>query len=425
MKFPTKTNRQRTISLATEAALDVVVVGAGAAGLMCAIRAAQRGKRVLLLEKNRKPGVKILMSGGTRCNLTHATDRRSLADAFPRDQARFLRGPLAALGPDELVDMFNRQGLPTKVESTGKIFPQSDRALDVQRTLLRMLQHSGAELSLGEAVAGIRSRSDGFVVELDQRNVTCAKVVIASGGQSYPGCGTTGDGYVWAKSLGHSIVPPRPALAPLKTTAIWTHGLAGLTLPEVRVYIALPKASKPLADKRGSLLFTHVGLSGPVVMDLSREVTAHPRSAGLQVIVDFVPDHPEESLAEALQSLSGARQVRGLLSEWIPNRLADALIEQTSLPQDRTAAELSKVERKKLIGVIKRCPIDIAGTLGFAKAEVTAGGVALPEVDSRDMQSKCQPGLHLIGEVLDIDGPIGGYNFQAAFSTGWLAGERL
>lgn len=411
--------------LANDAAFDVVVVGAGAAGLMCATRAAMRGKRVLLLEKNRKPGVKILMSGGTRCNLTHATDRRSLADAFPRQQARFLRSPLAALGPDELLDLFHAQGLPTKVESTGKVFPQSDRALDVQRTLLRALDRSGAILALDEAVSDITPKSDGFVVESSQRIINCQKVVVAVGGQSYPGCGTTGDGYAWAKKLGHSIVPPRPALAPLKTATKWTHDLAGLTLPDVGVSITPPSEGQPLARKRGSMLFTHVGLSGPVVMDVSREVTAHPRAAGLQAVIDFLPHCREERLIESLLSHAGAKLVRGLVGEWLPSRLTDALFEQASIPLNRKTAELSKIERRKILRLIKRCAIGITGSLGFAKAEVTAGGVALPEIDSRDMQSKRQPGLYLIGEVLDIDGPIGGYNFQAAFSTGWLAGQTL
>ncbi|WP_425398069.1 NAD(P)/FAD-dependent oxidoreductase [Aeoliella sp.] len=405
--------------------VEVIVVGAGAAGLMAAIRAAERGKQVLLLEKNTKPGVKILMSGGTRCNLTHATDRRTLTDAFPRNQARFLRGPLAALGPEELVDRFNAEGLATKVESTGKVFPTSDRALDVQRMLLGMLDRAGAKLQLGAAVTGIQATSDGFVVATNTVNHHCREVVLATGGQSYPGCGTTGDGYAWAKSLGHSIVPPRPALVPLKTSESWAHELSGLTLPEVGVSITKPGERKPLAASRGSLLFTHVGLSGPVAMDLSREVTAHARSAGLVVVCDFLPSRTEAALLDELRSVSGRRAIRGMVAEWLPGRLADALLMQAGVPLDRVAAELSKKERQALVDRIKRCGFELSGTLGFAKAEVTAGGVALAEVDSRDMQSKCTPGLYLVGEVLDIDGPIGGYNFQAAFSTGWLAGDSV
>jgi len=404
---------------------QVVVIGAGAAGLLAATRAAQRGRSVLLLEKNTKPGVKILMSGGTRCNLTHATDRRGIGDAFPLNQARFLRGPLAALGPDELIELFHAEGLPTKVESTGKVFPKSDRALDVQRTLLNMLERSGAELSLKEGVDSIEPVGDGFRIATQRHEIEAAKVVIATGGQSYPGCGTTGDGYAWAKYLGHSIVPPRPALVPLKSIDKWAQELSGVTLPDVEVSIVSPDAKKPLARNRGSLLFTHFGFSGPVVMDVSRAVTERPKSAGLSLVCDFLPAETEQHLLESLQNMAGNRQVVGLVNQWLPKRISEALFALNAIPPERTAAELSKRERNSLVASLKRCKFTLSGSLGFPKAEVTAGGVSLKEVDSRTMESKRTAGLYLIGEVLDLDGPIGGYNFQAAFSTGWLAGESV
>lgn len=402
---------------------DVVVIGAGAAGLMAATRAAERGRRVLLLEKNTKPGVKILMSGGTRCNLTHATDRRTLADAFCRPQARFLRSPLSALGPEELVDLFHAEGLETKVEPTGKIFPASDRALDVQRTLLRMLEASGAVLELRTAVQEVAPADAGYVVTTSTGHIHTQSLLMAVGGQSYPGCGTTGDGYAWAKSLGHSIVPPRPALVPLKTREHWSQQLTGLTMPDMAASV-VDQAGATLASKRGSLLFTHFGVSGPLAMDLSREVTARARGAAA-LVCDLLPHRNEQQLLTDLQSLAGKQHVRSTIADWLPSRLADALLLEARVPPDRLAAEFSKAERGRLLQAIKRLRIELAGSLGFAKAEVTAGGVDLSEVDSRDMQSKCSPGLYLAGEILDIDGPIGGYNFQAAFSTGRLAGEHL
>lgn len=404
-------------------AWQVVVVGAGAAGLMAAIRASQRGRRVLLLEKNTKPAVKILMSGGTRCNLTHATDRRGICDSFPLHQARFLRGPLAALGPEELVELFDAEGLATKVETTGKIFPRSDRALDVQRCLLAMLERSGATLALGEAVSSIETSGAGFRVVTHQRVIEADKVVLSTGGQSYPGCGTTGDGYAWAKRLSHSIVPPRPALVPIKTHDEWAHELAGITLLDVKVSVVGPTAKKPLAHERGSLLFTHFGFSGPVAMDVSRSVTEHAKAAGLRLVCNFVPDCNEQQLLQQLQSAPGKKLVSGLVNMWIPKRLTESLFVLAGIPLQRVAAELSKSERSQLAAALQRCPFTVSGTLGFSKAEVTAGGISLKEVDSRTMESKLTPGLYLIGEVLDVDGPIGGYNFQAAFSTGWLAGE--
>ncbi len=403
---------------------QVAVVGAGAAGYFAAIRAAERGRQVVLLEKNRKPAVKILMSGGTRCNLTQATDRRGIVDAFGK-QGRFLHSALAALGPEELVDWFAEAGVPTKVESTGKVFPVSDRAVDVADALRRTLDRSGATLLLDRPVQQVERTDAGFVLRTAGGNLAAEKIVLTTGGQSYPGCGTTGDGYEWAKQLGHRIVPPRPALVPLLSDLEWVHALSGVTVSDVGVKIVEGEnpQTKPQAAGRGSLLFTHFGLSGPVVMDLSRAVTARPDASVWQAVCDFVPSLAEEDLTDALARRN--QTVLAVVSEWLPRRLAETLLAQASIPNDQRTAELSKKHRNRLVQVMKRMPIPIRGSQGFKKAEVTAGGVDLRDVDSRTMQSKRCPNLYLAGEILDLDGPIGGYNFQAAFSTGWLAGESV
>ncbi|QDT67118.1 putative FAD-binding dehydrogenase [Planctomycetes bacterium MalM25] len=410
---------------------DAIVLGAGAAGLLCAVRAAEQGRRVLLLEKGPKAGVKILMSGGTRCNLTHDADAAGIADAYARlaggpdgkKKARFLRHALAHLTPDALVALFEAEGVATKIEATGKVFPASDRALDVQQALLRMLERSGATLALGEGAVSVERAEAGYAVTTTKRTLHAAKLVIAVGGQSYPGCGTTGDGYAWAKSLGHRIVPPRPALAPLTSNERWVQELQGVTLPDVRVRLAEGSA-KPVADRRGSFLFTHFGLSGPAVMDASRFVTERPGAGDWRAVCDFVPALDEEELRNALQA-SGPRSLLNTVAEWVPRRLAEALVSRTGAPGDRTLAELTKGERRGVLDGLKRTPIPIAGSLGFKKAEVTAGGVDLAEIDPRTLESRLAPGAYFIGEVLDLDGPIGGFNFQAAFSTGALAGDSL
>src|SRR5688572_12497596 len=371
-----------------ESAYEVVVIGAGAAGLFAVTRSCQRGRRTLLLEKNRKPGVKFLMSGGTRCNVTHATDRRGIVEAFG-EQGPFLHSALAALGPDELVAILEAEGVATKVEETGKVFPVSNRALDVLQALLRMLAASGAELALGEPVIGVERVGDGYRLATPHRAIEAASVIVTVGGQSYPGCGTTGDGYAWAKALGHTIVPPRPALVPLLSPAAWVHELRGVTVPDVAVAITEPGA-KPAAQRRGSFLFTHFGLSGPVVMDLSRVITEHPQTASWQATCDFLPAMKDEEVTARLAaeaSAAGKKAVVNILAEWAPRRLVETLKKRAGVPVERRVAELSRAERTALVQALKRTAIPITGSLGFKKAEVTAGGVSLEDVDSRTMQS--------------------------------------
>jgi len=405
---------------------DVVVIGAGAAGLLAATRSAERGHRTLLVEKNRRPGVKILMSGGTRCNLTQACDARGIVEAFGT-QGKFLHSALAALGPRDLVALVEAEGVLTKTEPTGKIFPLSDKAADVLGALLRRLERSGCVLAVEEPVLSIGRFGDQFAILTDARTLTAQSLVITTGGCSYPGSGTTGDGYAWAASFGHTIIPARPALVPIETNLGWVRDLKGITIPDVGVSVERrgQQRPQPLASQRGSFLFTHFGLSGPAVLDVSRVITGNPNPAELDLVCDFLPGQTLTDFDESLQAAvrqSGKQPVAAILPDLLPRRLTDALLALAEIPGDLRAAELGKAARARLVLAFKQCRIPVIGTLGFKKAEVTAGGISLKEVDSRTMQSKLAPHLYLAGEVLDLDGPIGGYNFQAAFSTGWLAG---
>lgn len=448
---------------------DVIVIGAGAAGLLAASGSAERGRKTLLIEKNRKPGVKILMSGGTRCNITHDCDAAGIIAAFG-SSGSFLHSPLAAFSPEDLLDMLYEEGVPSKVEPGGKVFPQSDRAADVLNALLRRLQRSEAQLALAEpvklisrnlplppgegrregepptdiAVSRDRRTTTAFHIETPHRTLHCEKLIVTTGGQSYPGCGTTGDGYRWLSNFGHTIHRPRPALVPLTTDEGWIHDLAGITIADVQVRVievasadSLPSQNKRsrlrstlppgvLIERRGSLLFTHFGLSGPAVLDVSRAVTAATSARDVALNIDFLPGNTKDEIERQLRNAAatdGKRLIATVIADHLPRRLADALSQLAGIPPDRRAAELSSIERTHLIAQLKQCAIRITGTRGFEKAEVTAGGVALDEVDSRTMQSKLVPGLYLAGEILDLDGFIGGYNFQAAFSTGYLAGQ--
>ncbi len=404
--------------------MRIVVIGAGAAGLVAAAEAAKRSASVVLLEKNNKTGVKILMSGGTRCNLTHDTDARGITDAFGHAR-RFLQPSVGAFPPSAVNRMFNDAGVPTKIESTGKIFPQSDRALHVRDALHRLAVDAGVTIQLGKGVTGIERSPRGWNVRTEDETIEADRVIVTAGGKSWPGCGTTGDAYDWLRQLGHTIVAPRPALVPLVGGHNWMHELSGVTLEDcvASVFPSENKKSKPLVARRSSLLFTHFGFSGPAAMDVSGMITAAPSIREVRLLLDLVPTMTEADVQAALsdRSQNGGRQkVAAVIAKWLPNRLATALVEQVG--QDYTIAQLPRPALQGLVEQLKRLPLPVNGTRGFAKAEVTAGGVALSEVDPKSMASRIAEGLFISGEVLDVDGPIGGYNFQAAFSTGRAAG---
>jgi predicted Rossmann fold flavoprotein len=430
---------------------DVIVVGAGAAGLIGAARAAECGARVILLEKTRRPGVKILISGGTRCNITNARGLRRLEVvsgpidlAYNRLQSKGIREIQKAfepngafLGPalrrfdvDATVRLFEEAGVATKIEANGKIFPVSDKAVDVLDALVRRLERSGAVLrGLSPVLQIDRGESEcpggaGFLVRLSDSTITAKRVIIAVGGASYPRCGTTGDGYGIARRFGHVVVEPKPALVPVRVVDGWVAGLKGLTLADV-VASVHDSSARMLRQRRESILFAHFGLTGPAILDISRAVARATGGGRLTLRLDLVPGRSREELDLQLQSScrQGGRAVAGLLPAELPRRLAECLLPVAAIPPDRTGPELTREERQRLVAAVKGLALPIEGTLGFEKAEVTTGGVALDEVDPMTLESRLVPGLHFAGEVLDIDGLIGGYNFQAAWSTGWLAGE--
>ncbi len=432
----------------TSGEVDVAILGAGAAGLMAAIHAAERGRSVILLEKNRRPGVKILMSGGTRCNLTNARGLRDLRGisgpidpAYDPSQARgarsiqqafgpggsFLGPSLKALSVERTIMFFEGEGVATKIEGNGKIFPVSDRAADVLAGLVGRLERSGATLRTECPAIGVeRLDEGGFRVLLIHGEIRARHVVVAVGGQSYPGSGTTGDGYGIARRFGHTIVEPRPALVPIRVAADWVAALKGLTVPDAKVAVFGP-TGPALMERRVAGLFAHFGLTGPAILDVSRCVARHDRPESLQLALDFVPDQRAETLDQHLAAASrrGRPAVINLLPPGIPRRLAETILELSGIPLDRMGPELGRDERRRLVANLKGLRLPVTGTLGFGKAEVTSGGVSLDEVHAETMESRRQPGLYFIGEVLDLDGQIGGYNFQAAWSTGWLAGASV
>lgn len=406
----------------------IVIIGAGAAGMMAAAEASRRGADVTLLEKNRKTGVKILMSGGTRCNLTQDTDAKGITEAFGHAK-RFLQPSVGKFAPSDVIGHFESLGVDTKREDTGKIFPLSDRALDVRDALHRDMIDAGTKLMMESPVQAIRCGSNGqWIVSTTspngQHELIADRVIVTAGGKSWPGCGTTGDAYDWLAQLGHTIIRPRPALVPLVGGTDATRALSGLTLDDVVVEVYTDDfkgGKKPKVRRRSSWLFTHFGFSGPAAMDVSGTMTAMSSINQATLRIDLVPDISVDQIHRVFNQRTGpdSRQnVASVLSRWLPSRLAAELATQCG---GRTLAEFSTASMRQLTEQLKRWPLPVYDTRGFAKAEVTAGGVCLNEVDPRTMQSRLHEGLFIAGEVLDVDGWIGGYNFQSAFSTGRAA----
>lgn len=399
---------------------DLIVVGAGAAGLMAAIVAAGRGRRTLLLEKSARPGLKILISGGGRCNLTTTRSGADLEAQYGARRGRFLRHALRAFPPSALRQFIEAAGVPLQEEDLEKLFPVSQQARDVIAALLQKATAAGVDLRTGCAVRSVRRVGEAFVVATDRGDCAAPSLVLATGGLSYPKTGATGDGYGFAQSLGHTVTATFPALAPLWLDVPWLRALQGIVVVGADLAAVAADGGELLRRQR-PILFTHKGLSGPAPMDLAGDLEEQ-RGRG-RVRFDFAPDRTREDLeAEwlALAAQHGGRRTESVLPAGLPDRLRAALLAQAGV--EGTLAQWSREARRRLLTAVKDLQLPVPRSLGFDHAEVTRGGVPLDEVDPRTLQSRVCAGLFVCGELLDVDGPIGGFNFQAAFATGRLAG---
>ena len=400
---------------------DVAVVGAGAAGLMAAICAAERGRSVVLLEKSPRPGLKILISGGGRCNLTTTRSGSDLEAQYGARRGRFLRHALRSFPPAALRAFIEAAGVPLQEEDLEKLFPVSQRARDVVEALLLRCHDRNVDLRLEAAVVALGRDGDGFVLSTARGEVAARSVVLATGGLSYPKTGATGDGYAFCRSFGHTITRTFPALAPLAVGPGWVRELQGIVVHDVAI-ASHDANGKLLCTRQRPILFTHKGLSGPAPMDLAGDIEEAEGRGGVRF--DFVPGVAADELERqwlAATAGTGTQKVEGLLPPHLPARLRAALCGLAGCATS-TLANWSRDSRRRLLTTLKDLRVPVARSLGYDHAEVTRGGVDLQEVDARTMQSKRTPGLYVCGELLDVDGPIGGFNFQAAFATGRLAG---
>lgn len=417
----------------------VIVVGGGAAGLMTAGQAASLGAEVFLFEKKNRPGRKLRITGKGRCNLTNKTPLSEFIAHFGPN-GRFLRQAFSQFFTADLVDFFGELGVSTVTERGGRVFPATGQAQDVVDALVRWVKDHGVTLHTQSPVEGLLVEGPRVVgVRVSENRVSQKKagvsapgricradaVVVATGGASYPGTGSTGDGYRLAKSVGHTIVPIRPALVPLETSGNIASRLQGLSLRNVTARVLVD--GKKRAEQFGEMLFTHFGLSGPIILSLSKQVVDALRlGQSVTVSIDLKPALDERKLdARLLRDLDrfGKRQFRTLLKELLPSKLIPVCIDLTSIPPHKVGHQITAQERKRLRSWLKDFRLEVTGHRSFSEAIITAGGIETQEIDPRTMASRLVEGLYFAGEVLDIDADTGGYNLQAAFSTGWVAGR--
>lgn len=385
--------------------------------MMAAGRAGEAGLKVLLLEKNKSPGVKLLATGGERCNLTNRIGVRELVNAFG-PKGKFLFSAFSGFSAERAIEFFASRGVKIKVESNNRVFPQSGRAQDVLSALLGYLRDGGVKVETGAAVKKIVAK-DGAIekaVLADGREFFADKFIIAAGGKAYPATGSTGDGYKWLSGLGHTIIKPLPALAPIMVKEKLIKDLEGLTITGARFSIV--KNKKKIAGQPGDAIFTANGLSGPAVLALSGAVNrALP---GVKLTIDFLPGSDLAELDIKLQKIikeNGGRQIKNALNAFLPERLILVLLRLAKINPEKISGEIKRGERLALGRQIKEFVLEIAGVVDFNKAMMTSGGVDLKEVDPKTMRSKIIKNLFFAGEILDLDGPTGGFNLQMCWST--------
>lgn len=392
--------------------------------MMAAGRAAELGARVILIEKNKNLGKKLLITGNGRCNLTQAEfDDKKLVDALGK-KGQFFFSALSAFGPRETMKFFEKRNLLLKIEQDRRVFPVSDRATDVLETLRNYLAEHKVNVLLGREILGFNLKNAEIEsVESSAGTIRANKFILCAGGKAYPATGSTGQGYEWVKKMGHNIIQPEPALVPVVLMESWIKDLQGLSLKNVRIDVF--QEGKKAADRFGEVLFTHFGISGPIILDISRKVGELLKNGKVEIVLDLEPALDAGQLDVRLRNDFASninKNFKNYLSNLLPRKLTQTIIKLSGIKGDKKINEVSREERKKLVSILKSLRMSVAGLQGFDQAIVTAGGIDLKEVDSKTMRSKIVKNLFFAGEILDLDGPTGGYNLQICWSTGFAAG---
>lgn len=407
---------------------DVIVIGGGPAGMMAAGRAAERGKRVLLVEKNAGLGKKLLITGGGRCNVTNAEpDVRKLLAKF-KESDQFLFSAFSQFGVSEALDFFHERKMETKVEAEQRVFPLSNKSQSVWNVLVEYIQKHKVEVLSKSPVAKLLVE-DGKVAGIILKNgeeLQSHSVILGTGGISHPETGSTGDGFKWLQDVGHKVIEPRASLVPIAVKDKWISRVAGLTLPKVKIVVLQYGIQQEKSV--GKVLFTHVGLSGPTILNLSASVGELLKYGEVVISLDVLPEFDYATLNLRLQEIfkeQDKRKFKNCLSALIPSSLAPVIVELSGIDPDKQCNSVSREERVRLVKLLKHVELTVEGLLGEDKAITTSGGIALEEVDFKTMQSRLYPNLYVVGDVLNIDRPSGGYSLQLCWTTGHVAGNSV
>jgi predicted Rossmann fold flavoprotein len=405
---------------------DVAVIGGGPAGMMAAGRAAQRGARTILIEKNPSLGMKLLMTGGGRCNLANAEfDIRTLLAKF-KEGGKFLFSPFSRFGVREALDFFEAHGVPTKIEAEKRVFPKSDRSQSVLDALMSYMREGNVIMRTASPV--VRLAQEGgrlaYAEFGDGTRIHAASFIVATGGKSHPETGSTGEGFSWLSELGHTVIEPAAALVPLRIHDAWARKLQGVSLPDAG--IAIVQHGKKEKSYRGKILFTHFGVSGPAILNLSSDVREMLPYGDVFLSIDLFPGMQLQDLDRMLQQhliANNNKKFKNALAPLLPHALASAAVELSGIDPDLFCHSVSRIQRQGLAKLLKGMGMRVAGLLSAKKAIITSGGVKLEEIDFKCMRSRIVPNLYLAGDTLDIDRPSGGYSLQLCWTTGYVAGD--
>ena len=399
---------------------DTIITGAGPAGLFCAINASKKNSRVLILEKNSSAGKKLLLSGSGQCNFTHAGSLSEFLKHYGK-AGNFVKPAFSAFTNIQLIEFFESHGIKSVTRDDGKVFPSSMKAQDILSLLLRLCDENSVEIKYSSPVQSVSHSGSEFLISAGSETYRAANSVIAAGGSSYPATGSSGDGYRLAAFPGHSITEITPALAPLYIKNYKLGNLSGISVK--RSLITITRDDKKLTSGKGDILFTPKGLSGPGILDISRDIKRGDRIT--ISLTDRSMQETESLLFDALKN-EGKKSVRNIFKIFeIPERLADHLLAQAVIDPAKKAGEISRAERTRILELINFLPLEIEEKGDFRVAMATSGGVSRDEINRKTMESKIIPGLYFAGEVIDVDGDTGGYNIQWAFSSGKAAADSI